>query len=123
MLLRAPVTGSVATLVPEIGEAIVPGEPVPTFTPDKSHWFAFNLREDALGDISIGARVSITPSGSDGAMEGRVTELRNWGEFAVWRSARATDDHDLNVFLLRVDPIRSDTILNDGQEVWLSRGS
>jgi multidrug resistance efflux pump len=60
MLLRAPVTGTVATLVPEIGEAIVPGEPVPTFTPDKSHWFAFNLPEDALGDISIGARVSIT---------------------------------------------------------------
>jgi multidrug resistance efflux pump len=121
MLLRAPTAGIVGTLVPEVGEAIVPGEPVLTFTPNRSHWFAFNVREDALGAISIGARVDVTSSGNKGGMEGTVTELRNWGEFAVWRAARASGDHDLNAVFVRVDPARPDETLEDGQVVWLSR--
>jgi HlyD family secretion protein len=121
MLLRAPVAGIVGTVVPEIGEAIVPGEPVLTFTPAGSHWFAFNVREDILGGLSIGVRVSVTPAGGTQAVEGKVTELRSWGEFAVWRSARASGDHDLNMFLVRVDPIGSDASLDDGMMVWLTR--
>jgi HlyD family secretion protein len=121
MLLRAPVAGTVGSQVPEIGEAIVPGEPVLTFTPTNSHWFAFNLREDELGSLSIGARVSVTRSSGKG-VEGKVTELRSWGEFAVWRSARASGDHDMNMFFVRVDPAQSEGNLEDGKTIWLTRG-
>ncbi len=56
-LLRAPTAGVVGSIVPEIGEAIVPGEPVLTLLPDGGRWFGFNLREDALGPLAIGSRV------------------------------------------------------------------
>ena len=45
----------IAIVVAEIGEAVVPGEPVLTLVPDDGIWFGFNLREDALRDLAIGA--------------------------------------------------------------------
>src|SRR6185437_14035970 len=59
MLLRAPVSGTVAILVAEPGEAIVPGEAVLTILPENGLWFAFNLREDALRGLALGAAVPV----------------------------------------------------------------
>ena len=55
------------------------------------------------------------------ALEGRVTEMRPLGEFATWRAARAVGDHDLNSFLLRVDPLAPTRELEPGMTVWLER--
>jgi HlyD family secretion protein len=48
-----------------------------------------------------------------------VVEMRNWGEFAAWRAARASGDHDLNTFFLRVDPGEPSRSRVPGQTVWL----
>lgn len=119
MLLHAPAAGTIGLIVPEIGEAIIPGETVLTLVPDGGAWIGFNLREDALGDLAIGARVPLALTG--GPFSGRLTELRNWGEFAAWRAARAKGDHDLNTFFLRVDPEQTSLSLAPGQTVWLQR--
>ena len=117
MLLRAPATGEIGLVVPEVGEAVVPGETVLTLVPDGGVWLGFNVREDALGDLAIGGRVQLaTP---EDASSGVVTELRNWGEFAAWRAARASGDHDLNTFFLRVDPRQPAPSLAPGKTVWL----
>ena len=118
MLLRAPAAGQIGLVVPEVGEAVIPGETVLTLVPDGGVWLGFNVREDALGDLVIGARV---PLATPGASSGRLTELRNWGEFAAWRAARANGDHDLNTFFLRVDPVQPSPLLDPGQTVWLQR--
>jgi HlyD family secretion protein len=118
-LLRAPTAGVVGSIVPEIGEAIVPGEPVLTLLPDGGRWFGFNLREDALGPLAIGSRVLVDMPGSSAPASGTLTEMRNWGEFAAWRAARASGDHDLNTFFLRLDPVGPMPSLAAGQTVWL----
>jgi HlyD family secretion protein len=118
-LLRAPAAGEVGLLVPEIGEAVVPGETILTMVPDGGRWFGFNLREDALGSLSIGSSAAISTPGASGPASGTLTELRNWGEFAAWRAARASGDHDLNTFYLRFDPVQSTPTLSAGQTVWL----
>lgn len=119
MLLHAPSSGLIAIRVAEIGEAVVPGEPVLTMVPDNGLWFGFNLREDALRGLVVGASapVRLPSAGSVGA---RVVELRNWGEFAAWRAARATGDHDLNTFFVRLDPVSPVPDLAPGQTVWLN---
>ena len=66
MLLRAPASGMVAILAAEVGEAVVPGEPVLTMVPDNGAWFGFNLREDALNGLSIGSVVPIHAVGAGG---------------------------------------------------------
>jgi HlyD family secretion protein len=117
MLLRVPAAGEIGVIVPEVGEAVVPGETVLTLLPDGGAWFGFNVREDALGGLAIGAEISVAAQG--GAAAGRVAEMRDWGEFATWRAARASGDHDLNMFFLRIDPAEPSRSLAPGQTVWL----
>ncbi len=95
--LLAPTDGVVALLVAEPGEVIAPGESVLTMTTDQGRWFSFTVR----------------------AIEGEVTEMRPLGEFATWRAARAVGDHDLNSFLVRIDPVASPAILQPGMTVSL----
>jgi HlyD family secretion protein len=118
-LLRAPAAGTVGLIVPEIGEAVVPGEPVLTLVPDGGRWLGFNLREDALGSLAIGSRVLVETPGSAAPASGTLTEMRDWGEFAAWRAARASGDHDLHTFFLRLDPVGPTPALAVGQTVWL----
>jgi HlyD family secretion protein len=117
MLLRAPIAGEIGVTVPEIGEDVVPGETVLTLVPNGGVWFGFNVREDALGGLAVGTHTAVTTAG--GASSGVLTELRDRGEFATWRAARASGDHDLNTFFLRIDPDRSARTLAPGQTVWL----
>jgi multidrug resistance efflux pump len=120
MQLKAPAAGTVATLVAEPGEAVVPGEPVLTIIPDRQIWFGFSVREDALGKLTLGTIVPVaTAAGRD--VPAKVVEIRNWGEFAVWRAARATGDHDLNTFFLRLDPTAPAADLHPGQTIWLGQ--
>ncbi|HTC08611.1 MAG TPA: HlyD family efflux transporter periplasmic adaptor subunit [Acetobacteraceae bacterium] len=119
MLLRAPQSGTIATLVAEPGEAVVPGEPVLTMIPDSGLWFGFDLREDRLRGLTIGASVSLRDA-SNQMIPAKVVELRDWGAFAVWRAARATGDHDLNTFFVRLDTVGPAAGLRAGQTVWLT---
>jgi HlyD family secretion protein len=118
--LRAPVAGVVGLLVPEIGEAVTPGEPVLTLLPDAGIWFGFNLREDALGRLSVGSQVPVHLPGAADPILATLSELRNWGEFAAWRAARATGDHDLNMLFLRLDPVRPFPASDPGRTVLLN---
>jgi HlyD family secretion protein len=117
MLLRAPTSGVVAILAAEVGEAVVPGEPVLTMVPDNGIWFGFNVREDALGGLTIGSTIPVHASGESEIVIAKVMEMRNRGEFATWRAARATGDHDLNTFFLRLDPVAPGPKLMAGQTV------
>ena len=125
MLVRAPVAGTVALHVAEVGEAVVPGEPLLTMVPKEGVWFAFNVREDALSGLAMGSVVRVHATGMAAPVSAKVVELRNWGEFATWRAARATGDRDLNTFFVRLDPVSAAPGLAPGQTVWLdrSRGS
>ena len=120
MLLRAPSSGVIAILAAEVGEAVVPGAPVLTMVPDDGLWFGFNLREDALHGLAIGSAVPVRASAEAEPVNARIAELRNWGEFAVWQAARASGDHDLNTFFIRLDPIMPAPELAPGQTVWLN---
>jgi HlyD family secretion protein len=117
--LAAPVDGVVQVLVAEPGEAIVPGQPVMTIDTALDRWITFNVREDRLAGIDIGTQLDLIGDGGT-KIAARVTEIRALGEFATWRAARAAGDHDLNTFLVRVDPSASGG-LEPGMTVWLPR--
>jgi HlyD family secretion protein len=116
--LVAPVDGTVGVLVAELGEVVPVGKPVMTLDVGTERWFAFTLREDALGQLTVGSDVMLATD--DGRrIAARVTELRPLGEFATWRAARAVGDHDLNSFRLRLDPLAAPEGLQPGMTVWL----
>jgi HlyD family secretion protein len=116
--LVAPVDGVVSVLVAEPGEIVPVGKPVLTLELAKERWFAFTIREDVLGKLTLGATVTLATD--DGRrVPARVTELRPLGEFATWRAARAVGDHDLNSFRLRLEPTAAEDGLQPGMTVWL----
>lgn len=45
------------------------------------------------------------------------------GEFAVWRAARAVNDHDLNSFLVWIDPIKPAEGIEPGMSAWIENAS
>ena len=116
--LLAPRDGVVKVIVAELGEAIRPGQPVLTLEAAQERWFSFNIREDRLSGIGIGATVDLR--GATGTrIPARITEIRGLGEFATWRAARAVGDHDLNTFRVRADPTAPIDV-QAGATVWLA---
>jgi HlyD family secretion protein len=107
-------------LVAELGEVVPVGKPVLTLEVGTERWFAFTLREDALGPLTVGSDVTLTTDDGRRIAAG-VTELRPLGEFATWQAARAVGDHDLNSFRLRLDPLAATEGLQPGMTVWLPR--
>jgi HlyD family secretion protein len=120
MVLYAPTAGVIAILAAEVGENVVPGAPVLTLVPENGLWFGFNLREDGLRSLAIGSSMVLRSSGTSEPVNAKVTEMRDWGEFATWRAARASGDHDLNTFFVRLDPIEPKPDLAAGETVWLA---
>lgn len=117
--LTSPADGIVGLRIAEPGEILLPGRPVMTLLADGGRWFGFTLREDALGPLRIGDEVTLMAA--DGQrIAARVAELRPLGEFATWRAARAVGDHDLNSFLLRIEPADPPDTLEPGMSVWWS---
>jgi HlyD family secretion protein len=121
--LLAPADATVGVLVAKPGEIVPVGKPVLTLYVGSERWFAFTLREDSLGRLTVGSDVTLTTDGGR-RIAARVSELRPLGEFATWRAARAVGDHDLNSFRLRLDPVEAkDDGLQPGMTVWLRAGS
>jgi len=120
----APADGTIVLLVAELGEAIIPGQPVMTLRPVVSVWVSFNLREDQLGALRIGSSVALMPAGGQDRIGARISEIVPRGEFATWRAARAVGDHDLNTFLLRADlSVTAQAALQQGMTAWLDPAS
>jgi multidrug resistance efflux pump len=118
--LRAPADGIVAVIVAEPGEAVVPGQPVMTLEATGRQWVSFNLREDQFDGLRIGSPIELMPVGSENSVKARVAEIIARGEFATWRAARVVGDHDLNTFLIRLDPITpTSEVLQAGMSISL----
>ena len=118
--ILSPTDGAVARIVAEPGEAVIPDQPVITLEAADRAWASFNLREDQFGELRLGSPVRLMPASGGAAVEARVTEIIPRGEFATWRAARVVGDHDLNTFLVRVDPVGDKAPgLQPGMTVWL----
>ena len=72
-----------------------------------------------MAGLTIGSALSVHASGEPEPISAKVTEMRDLGEFATWRAARASGDHDLNTFFLRLDPVVPASKLTAGETVFL----
>jgi len=102
-LLRAPTDGTVNVIVAEVGENIRAGQPVLVIDAADKQWLSFDLREDLLQGLMLGARVNVTRSKEEQPLQAQITELVPLDSFATWQAERAVGDHDQNTLRLRLD--------------------
>jgi HlyD family secretion protein len=119
--LRAPADGVVSVIIAEVGENIRAGEPVLVIEEAGKRWLSFNVREDRLRGLTVGAKVGVVRAGMREPTPAVVTELVPLGSFATWQAERAIGDHDRNTLRLRVDPQGDAISFEPGMTVWLNR--
>jgi HlyD family secretion protein len=120
-LLLAPVDGLVSVVVAEVGENVRAGQPVLAIAAAGKQWLSFNVREDLLQALKVGATVEVAIAGAHETIPAVVTEIRPLGAFATWQAERAVGDHDRNTLRLRLDPQRDANALEPGMTVWIAR--
>jgi HlyD family secretion protein len=120
-VLRAPADGVVTVIVAEIGENIRAGEPVLTIEQAGKRWLSFNIREDRLRGLTVGAKVGVARQSAGEPTPAVVTELLPLGSFATWQAERAIGDHDRSTLRLRLDPQADAIGFEPGMTVWIPR--
>jgi HlyD family secretion protein len=120
-MLRAPADGVVTIIVAEVGENVHAGQPVLVIEETGKQWLSFNVREDALHGLAVGATVDVVRPGTRVSAPAVVTELVPLGSFATWQAERAVGDHDRNTLRLRLDLRGDPTGFQPGMTVWLNR--
>ena len=119
MVLRAPADGVVSVVAAEIGENVRPGQPILVVEASGKQWLSFNVREDHLGALTMGASANVMRDGASGAIKSVITELHPLGIFATWQAERVIGDHDRNTLRLRLDPQNASADLQPGMTVWI----
>jgi HlyD family secretion protein len=124
--VSAPVASQVYQIPVEEGEVVIPGVPLLSLVDLNDTWVGFSLREDLVADLKVGVRFTVRiPALGDQRVVVEVRVIAPKGEYAGWRSTRATGDFDLRTFRIRAYPVEKIAGLRPGMSVytdWTRRG-
>lgn len=105
LMVKAPVDGEVGPIPAEQGELLNAASPLLTLIRIPDAYFVFNLREDILGHIRKGDKVTLEVPGIGNQMvEAEIRYIAPMGDYATKRATRATGDFDLKTFEVRLYP-------------------
>ncbi len=119
MTVSAPIASQVYQIPVEEGEVVTPGVPLLSLVDLADTWLGFSLREDLLSGLKVGDRFTVRiPAIDDREMVVEVRLIATKGEYAGWRSTRATGDFDLRTFAIRAYPVDKIAGLRPGMSVY-----
>jgi HlyD family secretion protein len=114
----APSAGEVGKRLAQPGELVPQGFPVFMLIDVGNAWVTLNVREDQLGGLRRGTRMTGTvPALGGRRVEFRVTYLAPAGDFATWRATRQSSGFDIKSFEVRVLPLQAVQGLRPGMTV------
>jgi HlyD family secretion protein len=104
-----------------LGEMVSPGYPIVRLVDLRDVWATFNIREDQLEKIRMGATlVATVPALGNRRVSFRVTFISPFGDFATWRATSASGDFDVKTFQIKARPVEQTPGLRPGMSVLLS---
>src|SRR6267154_281814 len=119
MTVSAPIASQVYQIPVEEGEVVTPGVPLLSLVDLADTWLGFSLREDLLSGLKVGDRFTVRiPAIGDREIVVEVRLIATKGEYAGWRSTRATGDFDLRTFAIRAYPVDKIAGLRPGMSVY-----
>lgn len=110
-VLLASADGVVTEIFPEIGELVGSGAPIMNVSKVSDMWFTFNVREDMLPGLAVGAEVSVYVPAFDKNVNATVRRIKDVGSFATWKATKALDKYDLKTFEVQAYPLNPSELI------------
>lgn len=114
---RATADGEVETIYPKVGELVGFGSPIMSISMVDDIWGTFNVREDQLKDMKIGAKLKVYVPALDKQIKMRVTSLKDQGSYAVWKATKSNGQYDLKTFQVKARPVQKVDGLKPGMSL------
>lgn len=120
--LTAPTDGEISDIFPNVGELVSLGAPIMNVLKLDDMWVSFNVREDLLENLTMGAEVqAIIPALENKEVTLKVFYIRDMGSYAVWRATKVTGQYDAKTFQVKARPVEPVDKLRPGMSVLLKR--
>ena len=120
--LTAPTDGEISDIFPNVGELVSLGAPIMNVLKLDDMWVSFNVREDLLENLTMGAEVqAIIPGLEIKEVTLKVFYIRDMGSYAVWRATKVTGQYDAKTFQVKARPVEPVDNLRPGMSVLLKR--
>lgn len=100
----AQVEGEVSDVYPKVGELIGTGSPIMSISVMQDMWGTFNVREDQLNGLQMGAEFTAFVPAFNKDIKMKVYYLKDQGSYAVWKATKANGQYDLKTFEVRARP-------------------
>lgn len=120
-VLTASIDGEVSEIFPMVGELVGTGAPIMNIAVMNNMWVTFNVREDLLQDLTMGAvREAYVPA-LDRKVPVKVSYMRDLGSYAAWKATKVNGQYDLKTFEVRAIPQEKVENLRPGMTVIIDR--
>ena len=103
--LLAPCDGEVAEIYAKRSDLIGTGSPVMSILDMSNTWISVSVREDLLGNLTVGKEVDIQiPALGEQTYRAKVTYLKAMASYAVWRATKINGQYYVKSFDLKLVP-------------------
>ena len=120
--LIALAAGEVSEIFPKVGELVGTGAPIMNIAILKDMWVTFNVREDLLKNLTMGAEFeAIVPALDNKAIKLKVDYMKDLGTYAAWKATKTTGQFDLKTFEVRARPMEIVEGLRPGMSVIIKK--
>lgn len=120
--LIAQANGEVSEIFPKVGELVGTGAPIMNIARLDDMWVSFNVREDLLKDLTMGAEFeAFVPALDNKTIKLKVYYMKDLGTYAAWKATKTTGQFDLKTFEVRATPIEPVENLRPGMSVIIKR--
>jgi HlyD family secretion protein len=97
--------GEVSDIYPKVGELVGLGSPIMSISIMDNLWGTFNVREDQLKGLGMGATFTAYSPAFDKDIKMKVYYVKDQGSYAAWRATKANGEYDLKTFEIKARPI------------------
>lgn len=121
-VLIAQTGGEVSEVFPKVGELVGTGAPIMNIAILDDMWTTFNVREDLLKDLTMGAEFeAFVPALDNKTIRLKVNYLKDLGTYAAWKATKTTGQFDLKTFEVRALPVEKVEGLRPGMSVIIKK--
>ena len=121
-VLTASAAGEISEIFPKVGELVGQGSPIMNVSILSDLWITFNVREDLLNDLKMGAKIKgFVPALDNREIDMKVYFLKDLGSYAAWKATKSTGQFDLKTFEVKARPVKPVDGLRPGMTVVLKR--